>query len=84
MRHLQSVKKLLSDAPEGAYNDTENIKALVWEYASREGRGAVLWPLRYALTGQERSPDPFEVIHLIGKEGSLRRIGTALALLSHI
>ena len=47
-----------------------------------EGRGAVLWPLRYSLTGLEKSPDPFEVAHLIGKEASLRRIDAALAMLA--
>ncbi len=84
MRHLMSVKQLLSDIPEREYADPERIKAAVWEYAGTEGRGAVLWPLRYSLTGLERSPDPFEVAHLIGKEAALRRIDAALALISNV
>ncbi len=84
IRHLECVKKLLSDTPEGAYTDPERIKAAVWEYAGAEGRGAVLWPLRYSLTGLERSPDPFEVAHLIGKEATLKRIDAALAELSKV
>ncbi|MDO8576145.1 MAG: glutamate--tRNA ligase family protein [bacterium] len=84
IRHLERVKQLLSDVPESDYADTERIKAAVWDYAGAEGRGAVLWPLRYALTGLERSPDPFEVAQLIGKEASLRRIDVALALLAKV
>ncbi|MSU73926.1 glutamate--tRNA ligase [Candidatus Kaiserbacteria bacterium] len=84
IRHLERVKQLLSELPEGDYADSERIKAAIWEYAGAEGRGAVLWPLRYSLTGLERSPDPFEVAHFIGKEATLRRIDAALALVSKI
>ena len=45
------------------------------------GRGAVLWPLRYALSGQERSPDPFSLVYILGKEESILRIKEALTLL---
>ncbi|MCI0597718.1 glutamate--tRNA ligase [Candidatus Parcubacteria bacterium] len=44
-------------------------------------RGAVLWPLRYALSGAERSPDPFTLISIVGKNESSSRIKTALAIL---
>ncbi len=84
IRHLESVKQFLTAAPLDTYDDPERIKAAVWEYAGTEGRGAVLWPLRYSLTGLERSPDPFEVAHLIGKEATLRRIDAALLAISKI
>ncbi len=45
------------------------------------GRGAILWPLRYALSGQEKSPDPFTLIHVLEKEESVMRIKKALAIL---
>ncbi len=51
-------------------------------YAEQEGRGAVLWPLRYALSGQERSPDPFSLISILGNDESISRIQNALAILS--
>ncbi|MEY4747360.1 MAG: hypothetical protein RLZZ416_409 [Candidatus Parcubacteria bacterium] len=57
------------------------IKDALWDYASEHGRGAVLWPLRYALTGKERSPDPFVVASIIGKDSTLRRIDAALRAL---
>lgn len=36
--------------------------------------GTVFWPLRYALTGEDRSPTPFEVAEILGKERSLARL----------
>jgi hypothetical protein len=45
------------------------------------GRGAVLWPLRYALSGQERSPDPFTLIQVIGIPEAITRVENALAIL---
>ena len=60
----------------------EAIKAAVWDYAEREGRGAVLWPLRYTLTGKERSPDPFAVSAILGQKESIDRINRALGSLS--
>ena len=84
IRHLERVKKLLSETEDAAFSEPERIKAAIWEYAGVEGRGAVLWPMRYALTGREKSPDPFEVSAMIGKEVALRRINAALAQLSNV
>jgi len=43
-----------------------------------EKKGDFLWPLRVALTGAERSPSPFDVAWVLGKEVSLKRITLAL------
>ncbi len=66
--------------------DAESIKEQLMPYADQNpkengGRGAVLWPLRYALSGQEKSPDPFTLISILGTEESLLRITAALAIL---
>lgn len=45
------------------------------------GNGDTLWPLRVALSGQEKSPSPFELIFAFGKERSMARIDEALAFL---
>ncbi len=37
-------------------------------------RGKLLWPLRVALTGRDRSPGPFEIAEILGKEKTLKRI----------
>ena len=51
------------------------------EGKGKGGRGAVLWPLRYALSGAERSPDPFTLISILGPEESISRIQRAIAIL---
>jgi len=48
---------------------------------TEEGRGAVLWPLRAAVSGQAASPDPLEIMEILGKKESLRRVKTALSKL---
>jgi glutamyl-tRNA synthetase len=36
--------------------------------------GEILWPIRVALTGEEKSPSPFEVAGVLGKDKVIRRI----------
>ena len=71
---LKTVIELLSQAD---FSSPETIKSAVWDYAEKGGRGEVLWPMRVALTGLERSPDPFTVAHIIGQESALRRLKNA-------
>ena len=59
----------------------ENIKESVWDYAQQHGKGSVLWPMRYALTGRDRSPDPFTVAYLVGQDETLARLKAAEQLL---
>ena len=43
--------------------------------------GEVLWPMRVALTGLEKSPTPFEVAEVLGQKKCLNRLQTAESLL---
>ncbi len=43
------------------------------------GKGPVFWPLRAALSGKEKSPDPVALVLALGKEESVRRIEHAIA-----
>ncbi len=72
---LQKMAEILSTIPENA--DAEAVKARIWDYAVETGKGEVLWPLRVALTGKERSPDPFTVIAIIGSAEAYKRVKTA-------
>jgi glutamyl-tRNA synthetase len=54
-------------------------KAVLWDYAESVGRGELLWPLRVSLSGRERSPDPFTLITILGREKSIARIQDACA-----
>ena len=62
----------------------ESTKEAIMAYASTvPERGAVLHPLRYALTGLDKSPDPFSIIWILGRTESLRRIENAMGHLMH-
>lgn len=79
-KHLVQVSALLTQVPDEPFT-AEKIKEVVFPYATAEGRGLVLWPLRTALSGMERSPDPFTVAALLGKQKTLARIEEALKIL---
>lgn len=55
----------------------ENLEKFLLE-AAGDKRGELLWPLRSALTGEQKSPSPFEVAWVLGKEESLKRIEKAI------
>ena len=59
-----------------------SIKNAIWGYAEKEGRGNVLWPMRYALSGQEKSPDPFTLAEILGKDETVHRLKKATNLLT--
>ncbi len=71
--HLPKVIELLEKISESDWN-MENIKNAVWDYATEQGRGNVLWPMRVALSGREKSPDPFTLAAVLGKEETMNRI----------
>ncbi len=74
--YLEHIINTLS-AIETEQFSAETVKASLWDYASEQGRGNVLWPMRYALSGREKSPDPFTLAEILGKEATLRRLQTA-------
>lgn len=82
---LESLITAINALPEGL--SAEGVKEALMPLADAEeakgkgGRGAVLWPLRYALSGQERSPDPFTLISLLPRETVTARIQKAIAIL---
>ena len=45
--------------------------------AAGTDRGGLLWPLRVALTGAQKSPSPFEVAWVLGKTETLERLKKA-------
>lgn len=75
--YLPAIIKLLEAIPETDFT-TEKIKVAIWDYASEKGRGEVLWPMRVALTGLTKSPDPFTVASILGKEEAIERLRNVL------
>lgn len=76
---LTALIRLMEGLPESI--SAEEAKEAFMPYAEAQGRGAVLWPLRYALSGAVRSPDPFTLVSLLGMNESVKRLHTALAIL---
>jgi glutamyl/glutaminyl-tRNA synthetase len=73
-RALHALEEWLS-----AHDDFSSVAAL--EHALREqiGKwdapvGSILLPLRVALAGKTPSPSPFELLYVLGREESLRRL----------
>lgn len=77
-KHLEKVSAILSDLKDFSQ---ENVKKAIWEYAEKEGRGEVLWPMRYALSGRDKSPDPFTLAYVLGKKETVERLNNALSKL---
>ena len=77
-RRLVAVRNFLAALPADVFT-ADAAKGALWEYASAEGRGAVLWPMRYALSGKKKSPDPFTLAGILGREETLARLDAASA-----
>ncbi len=80
--HLDHALKAFSALDARAFASVDTVKAALWDYAEAQGRGNVLWPLRYALSGAQKSPDPFTLAHLLGKDETCARISDAIKILS--
>ena len=80
-QHLEKIIDILEKLPENSFS-LEDIKNAVWPYAEEHGKGEVLWPMRVALTGKEKSPDPFTVANIIQKTETLKRLRDAVGVLS--
>jgi len=79
VQYLADVRKALEEVKESKWTE-EEIKKAVWAYAEQHGRGNVLWPYRYALSGREKSPNPFTLSYVFGKAETLKRLETAWKL----
>lgn len=78
---LTGLHKILSSVTDFS---KENLETVIQKFIDDNGgdKGSVLWPLRVALTGMEKSPGPFEVASTLAKglskEEVLQRIETAI------
>ncbi|MBI5654665.1 glutamate--tRNA ligase [Candidatus Uhrbacteria bacterium] len=86
VERLSAVREMLATVKDtdfvaqGARTEFEmEIKKLITEKGW--GNGDTLWPLRVALSGNEKSPSPFELLEVLGKDRSLQRIDAAIDFL---
>jgi nondiscriminating glutamyl-tRNA synthetase len=77
LKTLVGTKEIINnfDFKEGK----DAFRKVLDDLASRIGdRGLVYWPLRVALSGREKSPDPVDITFVLGREKALKRITNAL------
>ena len=60
----------------------DNIKNILMKLAEEKGKGNILWPLRVSLSGKEKSPDPFNLVYILGREVTIKRIESVVSKLS--
>jgi glutamyl/glutaminyl-tRNA synthetase len=75
--HLEQVLVMLDEIPDEEFT-FDKVKNVLFGYAEQKGKGSVLWPVRFALSGREKSPDPFTIMSALGKNEAMERIRIAL------
>ena len=78
---LPRLEHLISLLESAIFSSPATIQAAIMPYTEEVGKGEVLWPLRVALTGQDRSPDPFTIAYVLDKTETLSRVRAACAIL---
>lgn len=76
--NLEQSIKILTAINEEDFNQ-ENIKTALMSIADKSNnRGEVLHPVRYALSGKDKSPDPFTIAVILGKNETISRLQKAV------
>ncbi|MBI2062469.1 MAG: glutamate--tRNA ligase [Candidatus Yanofskybacteria bacterium] len=77
---LAEVKKIINDFD--FKKEKDELRKILDEFSVKIGdRGPVYWPLRVALTGKDKSPDPVDILSVLGKQETLKRIENAISKL---
>jgi len=78
--HLSKAGEILQELPDGSFT-SQSVKEKIFPYAEKSGKKNILWPLRVALSGKEKSPDPFTILALIGRAEAVLRLRAAVEFL---
>lgn len=81
LNHLNELKDIFEVALQNQ-ESIEEVWKKIFTLAENKGKGDILWPLRYALSGVDKSPDPKTLIEILGLEESLKRIKQAILSLN--
>lgn len=58
---------------------TDNVKNVLMQIANNlKNRGELLHPVRFALSGKDKSPDPFIIASILGKNETISRLQKAI------
>jgi glutamyl-tRNA synthetase len=76
--NLKMAIEALQNLPDHGFN-VENIKAALMQIAVMlPSKGELLHPVRYALSGRDKSPDPFTIAEILGKNETISRLQKAV------
>ena len=76
--NIKLAIKTLEDISEADFT-MENIKNALMQTASTlPSKGEILHPVRFALSGKDKSPDPFTIASILGKNETLSRLQKAV------
>ena len=83
--NADELKKVLPELKDSLYNfsvqdwNKQVLEQKIGEWIKQKmySTGSVLWPMRVALSGQDKSPGPFEIAEVLGKNETLDRIELA-------
>lgn len=74
---LEKVYNFIKKLPDNDFNE-KNIKDFMEKLSGEKGgRGEVYWPIRAALSGRKESPNAIEIMFVLGKKETLKRIEKA-------
>jgi len=79
--NLNKTKEVLEKVPDKDFK-RDVLEGKIMDLIPENEKGEWLWPLRVSLSGNDRSPGPFEIMEALGKEQSLSRIDIALRKIS--
>ncbi|MCE9585181.1 glutamate--tRNA ligase [Candidatus Nomurabacteria bacterium] len=78
LQNLKLAHEVLNEINESDFT-RENIKNVLMKIADTlESRGEILHPVRYSLSGLDKSPDPFVIAEILGKNETLSRLQKAI------
>ncbi|MEY8849480.1 glutamate--tRNA ligase [Psychroserpens sp. XS_ASV72] len=75
---LNTVKTIINDVEDFTKDNVQNV-VKGWITSNEIGFGKVMMPLRLALVGALQGPDVFDIIYMIGKAETSRRIDALTA-----
>ena len=77
-KNLIGAVKVLEEINENDFTK-ENVKNSLMQVADKlENRGELLHPIRFALSGLDKSPDPFIIAEILGKNETISRLQKAV------
>ncbi|MFZ3020065.1 MAG: glutamate--tRNA ligase [Minisyncoccia bacterium] len=74
---LTNFAQIISAVEKVDFSNAQSLQEEFNNFAEAIGKGSFFWPLRVALSGREKSPDPVSLMLYFGKEESLERLREA-------